>query len=155
VIFPLSQIYYTEGVTIGRLTERLHTFFSMLPDTLRYAVELQNSGYLLTEYFDLLAGHGVTHVMNDSVGMPSLLDQIQIPEVMTATQMIVRTTAAKAPEWQLGILEIVRRCVNEKRELSVYVGDGETVGVEEAMADLMELLRPDLARLSPLRRRAA
>jgi len=155
VILPLSQIYQTEGMTIGRLVERMQAFFGMLPDSFCFAMEIQNSGYLLPEYFDLLARHGIAHVLNDSSPMPSLLDQIQIPQILTADHVIVRTTAANTPEWKLGILETVRRCVSDKKELSVYLAGSETVSVEYAMAGLMELLRPDLAKLSPLRRRAA
>ena len=155
VILPLSQIYRTEGVALGTLAPQMESFFSSLPNSFGYALEIQNSDYLLPAYFDLLANHGVAHVLNDSAVMPSLLDQIQIPQVLTADRVIVRTTASCTAEWKLGILETVRRCVSEKKELSVYVADGERVSIEAAMTDLMELLSPDLARLSPLRRRAA
>ena len=155
VILPISQIYRTEEMKIDTLVGLMDAFFRTLPDALRYAVEIQNSGYLLPGYFDLMVRHDIAHVLNDSAAMPSLLDQIQIPQVLTAHHVVVRTTAANMPEWKLGLLEIVRRCVSEKKKLSVYLAEGETISVESAMTGLMELLSPDLAKLSPLRRTAA
>ena len=155
VILPLSQIYRTEGVALCALAQQMKVFFDSLPNSFSYALEIQNSDYLLPAYFDLLASHAVAHVLNDSAVMPSLLDQIQTPQVLTADRVIVRTTASCTPEWKLGILETVRRCVSEKKELSVYMADTESMTVESALSGVLELLSPDLARLSPLRRRAA
>jgi len=138
VILPLSEIYQTEGVTLSALAGQMMRFFNSLPGSFRYALEIQNSSYLLPEYFDLLASHGITHVMNDSAVMPSLLDQVQIPQVLTSDRVVVRTTASRTPEWKLGILETVRRCVSEKKELSVYMADTETVTVESALAGVLE-----------------
>jgi hypothetical protein len=155
VIISVAHIYQTEDVTLRMLVGRLDGFLRTLPRRFHYGVELQNGRYLLPELFGLLARHDATYVLNDAPDMPSLLDQIQMPQAMTADPVIIRTIARRDPEWQLGILEAVRRCVDEKKELFVYLGDGETESMEMSLMGLMELLTPDLARLSPLRRRAA
>jgi hypothetical protein len=155
VMFSIAHIYPTEGVSLGMFVGLMHRFLIMLPDRFRYGVELQNGGYLFPEYFDLLARYGISHVLHDGAAMPPLLDQIQIPQIITADPVIVRTTASRDPVWQLGILETVRRCIDEKKRLSVYLEDGEREGIESPLMSVMELLTPDLAKLSPLRQRAA
>ena len=87
--------------------------------------------------------------------MPSLLEQIQWPDVLTSDRVIVCSVANLDPEWQLGILETVRRCVSEKKKLCIHLADGDCCSVEQALHTLVELLTPDLAKLSRLRRRAA
>jgi hypothetical protein len=118
-------------------------------------VELHNGEYLLPEYLSCLEHYGVTHVLNTTATMPSLLEQIQLPHVLTTDHVIVRTAAMGDAEWMLGIMETVRRCVCEKKKLYVYFSEGGTLRAEATLNILMDLLSNDLAKLSPIRRNAA
>jgi hypothetical protein len=155
VILPLGHIYRTESLKYPDFLEKLGGFLAVLPGGRRYAVEIHNGEFLLPQYFRCLARCGVSHVLSDSPNMPSLLDQVQLPGVFTSDRVVVYSTASRDAEWQLGILETVRRCLGEKKELRVYLGDGDRCEVDRALHTLAELLSPDLAKLSPLRRKAA
>jgi hypothetical protein len=155
VIFPLAHIYRTEAIRCRDVVEKLDALCTALPGERQYAVELHNDEYLLPQYFECLAHHGVSHVLHDSTTMPSLLEQIQWPAALTSERVIVCSTASTYPEWQLGILETIRRCISERKELAVYLTDSDHCSVERALHSLVELLSPDLAKLSPLRRKAA
>jgi hypothetical protein len=155
IIFPIAHVYATEGLTFRNFLDRLDAFLNALPgNNGRYAVEVRNSGYLQPAYFDCLSRRGVAHVLGDAVPL-SLLDQIQLPHVLTAGQVIVRTTAGIDPVWKLGMVEIVRRCLTEKKRLMVFLTEGERCSVERAYAELMDMLNHDLAKLSPIRTQAA
>lgn len=153
-IMTLPHIYRTEELTFGMFIRQLEQFLAGLPCGLHLGVELQNGAFLLPDYFELLARHRVIHVIGDGPAMPSPLEQIQLPMVLTAGRCIVKSAASIDPVWQLGIIETVRRCVDEKKELHLYLCD-EGERTEQSLMRLMELLKPDLAKLSPLRRRAA
>ena len=166
VILPIAHVYPTERLDFNNFLGRLTGFLDTLvhgsdnsgccgPGRLRYAVELHNSEYLLPEYFSSLERYGVTHVLNTTATMPSLLEQIQLPHVLTTDRVIVRTAAGGDSEWLLGIMETVRRCVSEKKELYVYFSEGEDFRTESTLKTLMNMLSSDLAKLSPIRRNAA
>jgi uncharacterized protein YecE (DUF72 family) len=69
---------------------RLADFLGSLPAGWRYAVEIRNEDYLVSEYFSLLARHNVAHVFNAWTRMPTLSDQIQLEGAFTADFTVVR-----------------------------------------------------------------
>jgi len=166
VVVRIGRIYATEEYAFPALLRRLDEFLAALPGTYRYAVELSDPRYLLPEYFACLRGHRVAHVLCHRMSMP-LLEQIQRPDVLTSDIVVVRTDddpwefpsrdrkGGTDAELHLGILETVRRCVDEKKTLSVNLSDQPEGGAPLSLLSLMELLDPDLAKLSPLRKRAA
>ncbi|MDH4068906.1 MAG: hypothetical protein OEV30_00625 [Ignavibacteria bacterium] len=154
VVMTIPHIYRTEEMTFSMFARQLEQFLTGMPGGVNAGIELQTSRFLLPDYFELLARYGAIHVIGDSPSMPPPLEQIQLPLVLTAGRCIVRSAARTDPFWQLGMIEIVRRCVDEKRSLYLYLSDTEEA-VEQSLIRLMELLRPDLAKLSPLRRRRA
>jgi Protein of unknown function DUF72 len=153
ILLPVAHIYPTEQVSVSVFVERLHACLAGLPREHRYAVELMNPEYLLPEYFDCLKKHAVAHVLNNRMPVMGLLDQIQLPHVLTSESVLARVEADATPETLLGIVETVRRCVDEKKQLYLYLYDEDNV--LECLGRLMDLLDPSLARLSPLRREAA
>ena len=155
MLLPVQHIYRTEGVSCAAFVGRLARFFDAMPHRYRLAVEIHNREYLLPEYFACLREHNVVHVLNSSPAMPSVLDQIQLPHVLTTDVVVVRATWSMDPEWQLGMIETIRRCIDEERTLYIYISDGEQHALLPSLAALMEMLNPDLAKLSPIKQKAA
>ena len=152
MLLPVAPIYATEHVSITAFLDLLNRCLETLPADYRYAVEISNPRYLLPEYFDCLCKRHVTHVLNNCPPSAGLLEQIQLPHVLT-TDVVVARVDAIDPETQLGIIETVRRCLDEKKTMYLYLHDDGDVLV--SLAGLMDLLNPDLATLSPLRNKAA
>ena len=151
VVFPVSRVYPTERLTLQRFLDKLALFLSRLPSGYRYALGVQNSEYLLPAYFDCLREYSVAHTFCASKTMPGLLDQAQLPYALTADVAVVVTEPSVNVECQLGIMEIVRRCVDAKKELYVCleaVPERQTIPF---LAVLMERMSGDLAKLSPIR----
>jgi DNA-directed RNA polymerase subunit H (RpoH/RPB5) len=153
IMLPVAPIYATEHVSAAAFLDLLNCCLEVLPTDYRYAVEIGNPQYLLPEYFDCLSKHHVTHVLNDCAPSAGLLEQIQLPRVLTTDTVVVRIEETPEPETQLGIIETVRRCIDGKKTLYLYLRDSGDVLV--SLAGLMDLLNPDLATLSPLRNKAA
>jgi uncharacterized protein YecE (DUF72 family) len=68
----------------------LEPFLKALPEGFRYAIEIRNENYLTPQYFDVLASHNVTHVLNAWTRMPAIDDQAQLAGVYTADFTVVR-----------------------------------------------------------------
>lgn len=155
VLLPISHIYRTESLSFPALLNRLACFLDALPAAYAYAVELHNREYLLPEYFDRLCERRVVHVINQSPAMPTVLDQIQLPRVLSGKSAVVRVNAPMDAEVQLGIVEAVRRCIDARKALSIYFGDQTERSESVSLMTLMERLNPDLARLSIIKKQAA
>jgi hypothetical protein len=156
LVLPIEQIYTTEELSSTVFFEKLGRFLCALPTRGRYAVELHNRKYLLPEYFDLLHERRVAHVLSDCTGMSTVLEQIQLPRVLTTNAAVLRAGPEMDTDLHLGIMETIRRCVDEGVTLYLYIHDGaEDSSAQHAIARLMELLNVDLARLSPIKNRAA
>jgi hypothetical protein len=153
LIIPLRHIERSEGVSFDLFLRRLDDVLAALPRTQRYAVEIRNSEYLLPEYFECLRYHGVAHVLNDNAGMPALIDHVLLPHVLTAGHVVVRTSVDRTPEVWLGLRESIHRCIGENRDLYLYLDEHEER--ESFLGSLMPLLNGDLAKLSPIRKKAA
>jgi hypothetical protein len=155
LLLSLEHIFRSEGVTVGAFLQRLDCFLSVLPAGRRYAVGLRNDEFLLPDYFDCLQQHGVAHILVNGGTMPSLLDQILLPHVLTAAYAVVRVPARHDGGLFMGLRETVRRCREEERELFVYIDDSEETSALSFLTTVMHFLDDDLARLSPIRRQAA
>jgi uncharacterized protein YecE (DUF72 family) len=166
VVVQIGQIYTTEEFAFPAFLKHLDGFLGRLPGTYRYAVGLRNPEYLLPEYFACLHRHNAAHVLCHCTTMP-LLDQIQRPDILTSDIVVLRTDdevegfpvrrrrRQMDVELRLGILETVRRCVSEKKTLYVDLCDRSGGVGPLSLLSLMALLDADLAKLSPLKKRAA
>ena len=151
VVFPLSPVYPTEGLTLRHLLRKLSSFLSTLPSGHRYALSVQNREYLLPAYFDCLREYSVAHAFCTGPTMPGLLDQAQLPYALTADMAVVMTEPSLKAEWQLGMMEIIRRCIDAGKEVCICLDAVPGRRLLPALAVLMERMREDLAKLSPLR----
>jgi len=123
--------------------ELLAPFLARLPNGFRYAVEIRNPDYLIPQYFALLSDHNVAHVYNSWTRMPSLQEQIAIPDSRTADFLVTRALlrpgrpykeAVRAfspyseirdpnPEVRAALREIVEISRTERRTSFLYVNN--------------------------------
>ncbi len=156
VMLCLAPIYATEELPAHAFLAKLDRFLDGLPHSCRYAVGTRNPELLLPDYCACLRSHGVAHLF-DETAMP-LLDQIQIPGILTAEHVVYRNSPAPWPgqttdgEWELGMAETIRQCLAERKTCFLYLD--ERTGAA-SLETLMTMLNPDLAKLSPLRKKAA
>jgi hypothetical protein len=157
VMLCLAPIYATEDLPAQTLLGKLDRFLAALPGSCRYAVGIRNPELLLPDYCACLRSHGAAHLF-DETAMPPLLDQVQIPGILTGEHAVYRNTPAPYAgrsadgEWVLGIVETVRRCLAEKKPCFFYLD--EHLGAA-SLEMVMSILDADLAKLSPLRKQAA
>jgi len=82
LIFEFSQMKQADLESIDFLP-RLGTFLRSLPTEWQYAVEIRNPDLLGAQYFETLASAGVAHVHSSWERMPSLSEQLALPESRT------------------------------------------------------------------------
>ncbi|HEV3164676.1 MAG TPA: DUF72 domain-containing protein [Isosphaeraceae bacterium] len=90
LIFEFGTFNKKTFPAVADFYERLDSFLAALPPGFRYAVEIRNEEYLLADYFATLARHNVAHVFNAWTRMPTLGEQITIPDAFTADFTVVR-----------------------------------------------------------------
>jgi uncharacterized protein YecE (DUF72 family) len=66
----------------------LDKFLGQLPKGWPYGVEIRNRAWLRPAYFDCLARHQVTHVLNSWEAMPSVTDQMALPGSRTNPELV-------------------------------------------------------------------
>ena len=89
-VFEFQTISEHDGFTRAEFADRLDRFFSALPPEGPYAVEIRNPEYLTPAYFAVLREHNVAHVFNSWTRMPSIGTQLDLPEPVTASFLVVR-----------------------------------------------------------------
>ncbi len=83
LIFEFSR-FYPADFTHGReFAELLDAFLEKLPPDWQYGVEIRNRSFLHPDYFEVLKKHGVAHVYNNWDRMPSVAEQMKIPDTRT------------------------------------------------------------------------
>ncbi len=90
LIFEFSQFHHKDFEHGRDFMNQLDGFFSKLPRSYAYAVEVRNKSLLQPEYFSMLGSHGVAHVFNSWTRMPSVDEQIQLPGSFCADFTVAR-----------------------------------------------------------------
>jgi uncharacterized protein YecE (DUF72 family) len=121
----------------------LDLFLAALPRTFRYAVEVRNPGYLGERYFACLKSHGIAHVLNAWTRMPTLTEQLAIPQVFPAEFTVVRALLRQGrpyeqaveqfqpydqvreenPEARSALRAVIQRMKEERRAAYVFVNN--------------------------------
>ena len=161
IIFEFSTFHADSGVSYDRYVTLVDGFLSRLPKGYEYAVELRNREFLTTDYLNMLESHGVAHVLNNWTRMPPILDQIQLAGVLTARFSVARAllrpgrtyqeavelfqpyeaVREENPQLRLGLVEAVRRCIDEGKRLYAYVNnraEGNSPKTIEAILDILD-----------------
>ena len=89
--------------TAQHFADRLDAFFTKLPTDVPYAVEVRNPDFLTPPYFAVLRLHGVGHVFNSWTRMPSIGDQLDLPESVTAPFIICRALLRPGRAYQQAV----------------------------------------------------
>jgi hypothetical protein len=150
----LHPIYRTEELSFDLFLRLLCHCFDNLPKSFRYAVAIHNEEFLLPDYFAALRERNVTHVLHHAPGMPSLLEQSMTPHALSTDCSIMIVKDLVEPETTLGIIETIRQCVEEQKELRLYFSIPTKESVV-SLLQLMEMMNADLAKLSPVKQRYA
>ena len=89
-VFEFQAITRGSRVPPQAFADQLDRFFSALPRTAHYAVEVRNEEYLTPAYFAVLREHGVAHCFNSWTRMPSIGSQLALPGAIGAPFLIAR-----------------------------------------------------------------
>ena len=88
---PFILEFQRSSLALDEFLSKLDRFFSRLPSSPQYAVEIRNPALLGPRYHDLLSAHGVSHVYNHWSTMPSLAAQhATLGRRFTAACVVVR-----------------------------------------------------------------
>lgn len=90
MIFEFSPMRTEHIGSPRQFLERLDIFFRQVPKTFRYAVEIRNREFLNPEYLRVLRDNGVAHCFNSWTRMPSVAEQLKMPEIFTANFAVCR-----------------------------------------------------------------
>jgi uncharacterized protein YecE (DUF72 family) len=78
------------GLSPEQFAARLDAFFARLPAGGPWAVEIRNPEFLVPAYFAVLREHGVAHVFNSWTRMPSIGEQLDLPDVVAGPCLVAR-----------------------------------------------------------------
>jgi hypothetical protein len=160
VLLRFPPVFPGEELTVSSLVSGLGRFCAVLPGEYRYGIELNTPRYFLPEYFACLQEHHLAHVLHDLGPGWSILDQALLPGVFSVGHALLRCSAGVrvlSDGLGLGVREAVRRCLDANISLYAHIetSHGEEELAEGFFSGLMEMMNPDLAKLSPIRRKAA
>ena len=86
LLFEFSRFNPGDFARGRDFVEALDRFLEKIPTGWRYGVEIRNRDFLRNEYFSVLARHGVAHIYNSWAEMPSVSEQIAIPQSRTCAE---------------------------------------------------------------------
>ena len=128
------------GAASGRappaFAEALSNFFSGLPSSVRYAVEIRNAELLDPVYFEVLREQRIAHVLNSWTRMPPLAEQLSHPGIFTTDFSVTRA-----------LLKPGRKYEEAVRQFEPYSETREVNG--EVRKALLELLLRAKRRAEP------
>jgi hypothetical protein len=162
VMLKIGSIERTEALDFGGFLRALVRCLDALPTVYSYAVENGTSRFILPEYLACLRERNIIHVPTP---VP-LLDAIRMPGALGAGTCVLRTACLamedEGEEWT-GFCETVRFCLGEEKTLYAYLTDGEETAPPRMprgsggrrLTHLLTGLDPELARRSPIKRKAA
>ena len=93
-VFELQAIPRSARLSAGGFADTLDTFLGALPRDAQYAIELRNAEYLSEAYFAVLREHDVAHAFNSWTRMPSIGEQLDREDAITAPFVVARALMA-------------------------------------------------------------
>ncbi|NBU10829.1 MAG: DUF72 domain-containing protein [Proteobacteria bacterium] len=88
LMFEFSRFYSTDYQHGRDFVADLDSFFSKLPKSWNYGVEIRNKDWLQPDYFAVLRKHGVVHVFNNWSMMPTVGEQMMVPGSETSDSLV-------------------------------------------------------------------
>ena len=104
IMFEFSR-FYPKDFEHGRdFVAALDGFLAQLPkEGWQYGVEMRNPGFLKPDYFQMLAGHAVTHVFNNWSQMPPVSEQIKLDGSFTTDFFAARFLLREGRSYQAAV----------------------------------------------------
>jgi uncharacterized protein YecE (DUF72 family) len=99
-IFEFQAIARREGMDAEAFAERLDRFLELLPREAAYAVEIRNAEFLAAPYLAVLREHGAAHLLNSWTRMPSIGEQLLVPDIVTGPFLIARALLRPGRDYQ-------------------------------------------------------
>lgn len=90
MIFEFGTMSKKTMPGLDAFVSQLNTFFSQVPESWRYAVEIRNPEFLAPDYLACLRSYNAAHVLNAWTRMPELASQLKIDDIFTADFTVVR-----------------------------------------------------------------
>lgn len=142
-IGPLIFEFGARGASPREFAARLDPFLGALPAAFRYAVEVRNREYLQPRHFEILRQHRAAHVLNAWTRMPTLSEQIAMPDAFPADFTVVRALLRQGrtyedavqqftpydqvrdqnPEARDALRAVIRRMREERRAAYIFVNN--------------------------------
>jgi len=88
LMFEFSRFYPTDFENGRSFVAVLNDFLGKLPKGWPYGIELRNRTWLVPEYFECLARHGVTHIYNSWTDMPPIEEQMALQDSETNPDLV-------------------------------------------------------------------
>lgn len=88
LMFEFSRFWPYDYAHGRDFVRDLDLFLASLPKGWPYAIEMRNHRWLEAEYLECLARHGVAHVFNSWSHMPSINDQMALPDSRTNPELV-------------------------------------------------------------------
>lgn len=102
LIFEFGAFRQPDAQMFDEFLQQLDAMFLTLPSWFRYAVEIRTAEFLDSDYFQLLRNHNVAHVFNSWTRVPSLLEQMAMPESFTADFSVARAVLSPGQTYEEG-----------------------------------------------------
>lgn len=102
-IFEFQAIRAEDRVSPQRFADWLDSFFTQLPRTAPYAVEIRNPEFLHPSYFAVLREHGVAHVFNSWTRMPGIGEQLALDGAIGAPFIVARALLRPGRAYQTAV----------------------------------------------------
>ncbi len=162
VMLKIGAVALTEALDFDGFLRVLLRCLDALPPAYSYAVENGTSRFVLPEYLACLRRRNVIHVP----AVVPLLDAVRTPGALGTGTCVLRTACLameeEGEEWA-AFRETVRCCLGEEKTLYAYLTDGRETAFPGAppgegvrrLTRLLAGLDPELARRSPIKRKAA
>lgn len=103
LIFEFGAFSRRSYADVRGFAADLDRFLSAVRRPFRYAVEIRNAEFLAPEYFHLLESHNVAHVFSAWTRMPSLAEQIAIPEAFTSDFTVCRALLRRGRPYEQAV----------------------------------------------------
>ena len=102
IMFEFSRFYAPDFARGRDFVAAFDRFLDALPKGWRYGVEVRNRNLLHSEFFAMLAGHGVAHVFNQWSGGTALEFQLAQPRCWTAPHSAARILIRPGTDYEEG-----------------------------------------------------
>jgi uncharacterized protein YecE (DUF72 family) len=169
IILEFSPFFF--GRSYGQLdysplqfVKDLHKFLSLIPKTdAKLSVEVRDPQLITFErYYDCLEHHGVAHVLNQQTWVPTIAEQLEIPNVFPAPHTVIRAlvrpgvkhneavdefqpydrTQLDMPEMREAIAETARLSMAANRKLYAFINNRTEGNAPNTIAGVLQLLYP-------------